>query len=181
LKIVITGRPGSGKSTVLRKVIEKLKSLGLTVGGIVCPDVRDSQGKRIGFKIINVLTGEEGWLAKAYEQGYPRIGKYKVHVEEAERIGVKALDEALEKADIIVIDEIGPMELLISKLRMKFIEVLKSTKPTIVIAHYRLNDREILKLLSGSLKFEVNLANRDNLPTVITDKITTMLKGSLRI
>ena len=163
IKVAITGRPGSGKSTLLSRILDYLKNKGFTIGGMICPDIRDSRGFRIGFKIVDILTGEETWLARKGFGVGPRIGKYIVNVGEAGRLGVKALTTALEKADVIAIDEIGPMELLIKDLRNAFINVLKADKHTIIVHHYRLFDRHILMLLNGYRKYIVTRDNREKL------------------
>lgn len=163
IRIAITGPPGSGKSTLLNKVLNYLKNEGFTIGGIICPDVRDSRGFRVGFKIIDILTGRETWLAKkGYGRG-PRVGKYIVNVYEAGKLGVEALSIALERADIIAIDEIGPMELLISELKHSFINVLKSDKHVIVVHHYRLSDPTILALLRNYKRYVITRENRERL------------------
>ncbi|MEM3512102.1 MAG: NTPase [Candidatus Jordarchaeales archaeon] len=110
-KILVTGPPGSGKSSLAAKVIERAHSKGLTVGGIVTPEVREG-GTRKGFLIVDLLTGEKAVMAKIGE-GSPRVGKYVVDTNSIATLGVKALRRAIEEADVIVIDEIGKMELLV--------------------------------------------------------------------
>jgi len=75
--LAITGPPGGGKSTLALKIVEKLKRKGLNVCGVVCPDVRIS-GKRIGFKVIDLSSGAEAWLARIDGCDGPRVGRYKV-------------------------------------------------------------------------------------------------------
>ena len=168
--VVITGRPGIGKSTVLRKVIEKLRSRGYKVGGMICPEVRGFNGRRVGFKI-------EGWLARANEPGTPRVGKYHVRVDEASRVGVQALERALKECDIIAIDEIGPMELLVNELKQEFIKVLSSGKPVIAVVHYKLRDQEILRLLRGGKWYTVSVENRDKLPDLIFEDVVSYVRS----
>jgi len=135
----ITGEPGSGKSTLALKLVEYLKSKGLNVCGVTCPDVRVN-GRRIGFKMVDVRTGEEAWLAKVSGCNGPRIGRYKVCEE------VKGLVERAfpNECDVYVIDEIGPMELKLDEVRKKFLEVLKRSKPVIVVHHLKLRDPTFL-------------------------------------
>lgn len=172
MKIYVTGRPGVGKTTVVFKAIDILRKHGLKIGGIFCPEVRGSSGYRIGFKIVNLLDHSEGWLARKNVQlGGPRIGKYVVIVNDATVVGVKALKDAREKADVIIIDEVGPMELRVSELRREIVSSLKSNKHIIAVVHYRLRDFEIMNILRGYLKYEVTLTNRAMLPKIIADKI----------
>lgn len=171
MKLYLTGRPGIGKSTVVSKVIEKLKSHGITIGGIICPEVRGPRGQRIGFKIIDLLTNREGWLArKNTSLKGPRIGKYVVISDDAVNIGVKALQSALNNADVVVIDEVGPMELSIKELRNTIIDVLKSNKNVIAVVHHRLRDYQILNILRKYEKYEVTITSRNVLPSIMANK-----------
>ncbi len=43
MKLLVTGGPGSGKSTVFMKIVEKLRNKGLRIGGIVTPEIRVSE------------------------------------------------------------------------------------------------------------------------------------------
>ncbi len=121
------------------------------------------------------MTGEEAWLAKK-EPGHPRIGKYHVRVDEAERVGVKAIERAIEEADVIAIDEIGPMELLCKELKASFIKALKPEKPVICVVHARLSDADILHLLSDAWRIVVTEQNRDSLGKEVPAKILNTLK-----
>jgi hypothetical protein len=56
---LLTGRPGSGKSTVIGRTVELLRERGVRVGGVVCPEVREGGG-RVGFW-IRALGGWGGW------------------------------------------------------------------------------------------------------------------------
>ena len=167
--VAITGRPGVGKSTVLRRVIEELKRRGFSIGGILCPDVRGPDGRRLGFKIVDVRSGETAWLAVAGEPGEPRIGRYHVRVEEAERLGVRALRDAIRACDIIVIDEIGPMELMSPGLKGVFIEALDSGKPVLAVVHRKLRDPEITKRIPRVV--EVTVENREWMPRKIVEEL----------
>ncbi|MCE4602360.1 MAG: NTPase [Desulfurococcales archaeon] len=161
----LTGSPGVGKSTIFKAIVEELSRLGCIVGGIAAPEVRE-QGRRIGFKLIDLRTGEEAWLARAGHPSPARVGRYGVLVEEAERLGAGALRRAVREAHVIGIDEIGPMELLAPGLREAIKEALLSGKPVVGVVHRRLRQRdpEIYRLVAqvGPV-VEVTLENRDKL------------------
>ncbi len=152
--IALTGRPGVGKSTVFMRVVNKLNSLGFNVYGFYCPEVRE-RGRRIGFKIIDIMSGESGWLAleilRARQMGYRvsgrRIGRYVVIESEAERIGVAALSRGFGEKSILGIDEVGPMELSIDRLRLEIIKALETTTKCIIVVHRSLGDTEITGIL----------------------------------
>ena len=106
----LTGRPGIGKTTVLLRIVEELKKRDLKIGGLISQEIRRA-GTRVGFKIIDLDSGREGWLAHVRQPVGPKVGKYRVCMKDLESIGVDAILRALREADIVVIDEIGPMEL----------------------------------------------------------------------
>ncbi len=180
-RVSITGRPGVGKSTLFWKIIRYLEEKGLRVGGFRSPEVRVG-GRRVGFKIIDLMTGEEAWLARRDYPSPVRVGAYGVLVEEATRLWRKAVENALRNADVIALDEIGPMELKTPGLREALINsVLRADKPVILVVHHRLRDREILSMLDQGIVYRVTLENRDRLgveaPREVYDYITRCRGG----
>ncbi len=174
--IVITGRPGIGKTTIFNKVVDTLNNNNVRVGGIICPEVREGYS-RVGFRIKDLMTGEEEWLAHKYlfKDG-PRIGKYIVNPL-AGLFGAQALERALREADVIGIDEIGPMELKLNKLRDAIIKILESSKPVIAVVHYRMRDPIITRLLGNAERYIVTLENRNFLADKIISRILSLVPG----
>ena len=162
MKIFLTGKPGSGKSTVLMKVIESLKRRGLKIGGIITPEIR-VKGKRIGFKVIDVYSNEEGVLASIGQKSGPRVGKYRIDLKDFERVALKALDFALNDCDVICVDELGKMELFSEKFERKIEEILRSSKPAIIVLHRNLIER----YEKYGKVIWVTVENRDKLPEEI--------------
>ena len=178
----VTGRPGVGKTTVLLRIIEKLRSEGYTVGGMLSREVR-KEGTRIGFEVLDLKTGRKGWLAHINQPAGPRIGKYRVNLQDLNSVGVKAILEALEKADVIAIDEVGPMELYSQAFVEAVKKALESNKPVIGTVHFRAKHKIIdyLKKRDDSEIFQVTLENRSKLHKLITERILMMLKGKQKL
>ncbi|PIK56906.1 putative cancer-related nucleoside-triphosphatase [Apostichopus japonicus] len=102
--------PGVGKTTIVQKVIEEVKALSIPVKGFVTAEVR-SGGKRSGFDIIS-LTGDRGNLSRiGSNKPGPRVGQYVVDVKNFEHVALKALELPPAGKTVMVIDEIGKMEL----------------------------------------------------------------------
>jgi len=176
--IVITGRPGVGKTTLFNKIIETLKNRNIKVGGFICPEVRE-KGTRVGFKIRSLDGKYEGWLAHKTLCSGPRLGKYRLCIEEATNVATRAVEEALSKADIIAIDEIGPMELRIPQVRSSILKALKSGKPGLFVVHLRLSDVEILPLLKKhGIWFTVTIENRNMLVDSIINSFRNIIGAS---
>jgi len=163
-RIAITGPPRIGKTTVCRKVIE---SLGYRVGGMSTSEIRD--GDRIGFQITDLMTGATGTLAHIHGSG-PMVGKYHVNLTDLDNIGAKAIERALD-AELIVIDEIGPMELKSGRF-VKAVEMaLDSNKPMLVTLHQRLIHPLAERIRLGFEVIEITRENRDSIVNTIIEEI----------
>ena len=172
--IAITGRPGIGKTTIFIRVFERLQRDGYRITGFVCPEVRRG-GRRIGF-LIRSLDGKlERWLARSDGCDGPRVGRYYTCMEAVD-VASHVLRQ-LPAADLVMIDEIGPMELRLPGIRSVIMEALKSGKPGIYVVHERLRDPEIEGILSReACTYTVTLENRDALPDEIYSAAKAMLQ-----
>ncbi|MEM2110882.1 MAG: NTPase [Candidatus Bathyarchaeia archaeon] len=175
--IFLTGPPRIGKTTVLLKTVEELKKRKITVGGMVTQEIRED-GVRVGFKIIDLTNQNEGWLAHVKQIEGPTVGKYKVCLRDLESIGVKAILNASEKADVTVIDEVGPMELFSQAFKESVKEALNSEKTVLGTIHYKARESLItaIKNREDAEIIEVTQNNRDSLPTLIIQKVLELLR-----
>ena len=105
-KVLLTGRPGCGKTTLINRVVNEL---ALPAGGFYTEEIR-KRGRRVGFKIIT-LDGEEAVLAHVDFNTKQRVGKYGLDLHALESIGTEAICIAMRARQLLVIDEIGPMEI----------------------------------------------------------------------
>ena len=136
--ILITGKPGSRKSTLIHKLIR-----GKKFGGIATPDVR--KGKtRFGFKVVDLKTGKEGILASV-EIKPAVVSKYGVDVAGFEQIAIPAIEDAIEKTDLVVIDEIGKMECFSKKFK-EVTERALDAKKVLASISLKSQDSFILKI-----------------------------------
>ena len=175
---LITGMPGTGKTTTIMRVTEVLKARGIKIGGMTTKEQREGEA-RVGFLIQDVFTGKQGWLAHVNQPNGPRIGKYGVNLRDLEDTGAKAIRDAARTADIIIIDEIGPMELHSQAFKLSVKEAMDSGKPVIATIHHRAADTfmKTIKARSDAELIEVTLQNRANLHNLIIEKIIKILRG----
>ena len=131
----LTGPPGSGKTTLIMRAARLLRSAGCRVAGLTAPEIRVG-GRRLGFDLCDLECRRRWPLARTGCPGVARVGRYGV-CREAEEAAVY-LSEALRDSDIIVIDEIGPMELALPGLRRAILSVLRGERPVIGVVHRRL-------------------------------------------
>ncbi|MCS7097307.1 MAG: NTPase [Candidatus Methanomethylicia archaeon] len=168
--IAITGRPGIGKSTVCLKVIEMLRNKGFAVGGIICPEIRE-KNVRVGFKVLDLISGKEGLLAHVRGKSPFTVGKYYVLLDSFENIAIPALEYAINHADIIVFDEVGPMELKSKKILNIISSFSNVNKPILLVVHWKIGSN-IRHMVKCDCKiFEVTFDNRDKLPSIIFNLI----------
>ena len=136
MNILLTGKPGCGKSSLVEDLIEALK--GKRISGIITPEIRDKERK--GFKIIDLSSGKEDILASVDIKTTPRVGKYGINIEGIDNI-VDIFLESFETTDYVFWDEIGKMELHSKKFKKISEEILKSNKDVIAVVHRNLVNR----------------------------------------
>ncbi len=127
--ILLTGHPRVGKTTLLRKILERLGNLALS--GFYTEEVSE-EGVRVGFRAVT-LSGSSAVFAHKDFHTDPkhRLGKYGVRPELLESLVLSHLDPLRKEADLIVVDEIAKMELLSQLFRERLLETLDSTCPTL--------------------------------------------------
>jgi nucleoside-triphosphatase len=157
--ILLTGRPGVGKTTIVRDIAEQL---GDAAGGFYTSEVRE-RGHRRGFKIVT-LDANEGVLSHVDIKGPPRVGKYGVNLRDLEEIGVAALLRAMDEGSCVVVDEIGKMELYSQPFRNAVLAAVEGDSlvvGTLMKSRNRWTDE--LKALPQVTTLEVTEANRDHM------------------
>jgi nucleoside-triphosphatase THEP1 len=161
--ILITGRPRVGKSTLVMRVIERLRELGHTdIGGFYTLEKRQ-EGSRVGFD-IHTLDGRVGRLAEVGFESRYRLGKYGIDMECFEAVALRALEEAIKKGHMVVIDEIGYMELKSKRFRLLVEEALESPGPLLAtIMRSRFDFPDKIKARSDVVLLTVRVENRDRL------------------
>ena len=165
--ILLTGRPGIGKTTAIRHVVIALGDRG---GGFYTREMR-AAGRRTGFELVT-LDGKRALLATqdtgvALDRPAP-FGRYRVNLDAIDAVGVPALLDALEQGQVVVVDEIGPMEILSSHFHDAILRILEGEAAVVgaivlrpqpfadrVKAHPRVTIRQITR------------DNRDDLPAQI--------------
>jgi len=161
---LVTGPPGVGKSTAVSKVILFLKSAGVIVGGCTTSEKREG-GVRVGFDVKDLTTGRIGELASVTSKFGPRVGRYRVNLQDLARIGASGLIAAAGSSEVIIVDEVGPMELVSPEFRRGIRSCIDSGKPMLAVVHERLED-DILSELKRKAANQLTLSveNRDDAP-----------------
>ena len=121
--LLLTGQPGTGKTALIKEALARTEVKG---GGFYTEEIRTG-GIRQGFRIATP-DGQEAILAHADISSPHQVSRYRVDTEALDGVAVSALRRALKEADLIVIDEIGKMELLSSQFREATMQAINSGK-----------------------------------------------------
>jgi len=168
-KVLITGEPGSGKTTAIKKIVEKLGNRAI---GFWTEEVRDPKTKkRTGFRIITT-DGKKKIFASKIFTSKKLVGSYGVNVNYFEEIAIPTLLKAIEEArkdrrKVIVIDEIGKMELFSKKFRDLVREIFYDDRLNVVAT---IPIRDVHKVVSeirrlpGVIHIHLDKSNRDFIP-----------------
>ncbi|GAB4506476.1 MAG: NTPase [Anaerolineales bacterium] len=171
--VLLTGLPGSGKTTIVERTLELLADL--KPGGFITREIRGPAGQRLGFE-IRTLDGESAVLAHVRVQSPFRVGKYGVDIRALEQTGVAAIRRAVQDADFVVVDEIGKMELLSPAFREAIHAAIRSPKPVLATIMLRSHPfADALKQVPGAEMRLVTPQSRDALPAWAADRIRRAL------
>ncbi|HEX9880483.1 MAG TPA: NTPase [Candidatus Binatia bacterium] len=174
MRLLLTGSPGVGKTTVIRNILKSIP--GVQCAGFYSEERRES-GQRRGFKICT-LDGREAVLATVSGVRGPRVAGYTVHVAEFEDLVLPRIDVDKTSADLYVIDEIGRMELESPKFRNAVIELL--ARPCNLLATVAKRGKGFLDQIKGRNDIElieVTKENRDQLAAETARKILSQIKS----
>ena len=171
-RVFLTGEPGCGKTTAIRRTCEILTTHGKKVGGIVSGEIRE-RGIRVGFSLEDLATRETGTLAHVDLKEGPGVGKYRVNLADIQRIGVSAIRRAIAESDVIIVDDLGPMELNSMPFILNVEMALATPKPFVGTIHKRASH-----YLVGAIKsnrayeiLELTAENRNDIPKTIVERI----------
>jgi nucleoside-triphosphatase len=126
LNYLLTGPPRSGKTTIIKEII---KSLGKSAGGFYTEEIR-KEGVRVGFR-LKTLSGKEGIFSHIDFKSKYKVGKYGVNIDTLDKIGSQEIELALAQKKVIIVDEIGKMELFSARFKDLVWKALDSKKPVI--------------------------------------------------
>jgi nucleoside-triphosphatase len=167
--LLVTGRPGVGKTTVIRSVAASLA--GERLGGFYTEEVR-SGGTRRGFRLVT-FGGRERIMSDIALRTPHRVGKYGVDVAVVDEMADAEL--AVRSGAVYLVDEIGKMECLSPKF-VAAMRLLLDSPVTMVATVAQRGSGSIaeVKQRKDTEVWEVTLANRDELPRRIVEWLGTI-------
>ena len=120
---LLTGRPGTGKTSLIKQAVAGMEG---KAGGFYTEEIR-SQGVRQGFRLVT-LYRQSVVLAHVDIHSPYRVSKYGVDIDGLDRVGVSALRRAADDSDLVVVDEIGKMELFSANFREAVLQIINCGK-----------------------------------------------------
>ncbi|WP_456469080.1 NTPase [Archaeoglobus sp.] len=163
MRIAVTGRPGIGKTTVCMKVYNALKDK-MRISGFITREVR-SEGKRVGFKLINLSDGSEEWLAKVGKGSFT-VGKYAVFVDKFEDF----LENVEPDSDLLIVDEVGPMELKSRKF-VEFVKEAMEKENLLFTIHYKSRHWLVEEIKRNFKVYVLDENNRNRISAEIVEEL----------
>jgi nucleoside-triphosphatase len=158
--LLLTGEPGIGKTTVLRKVVDGLP--GWKIRGFLTEEIRVG-GRRQGFR-MDSFTGPGGVLAHVEFESPHRVGKYGVDVSALDQV-VESTLRPTDDTDIYLIDEIGRMECFSAPFVSAVETLLESDHLVVATIHHRAGGFvQRVKSHSDTKLWEMTRTNRDSMP-----------------
>jgi nucleoside-triphosphatase len=114
-------------------LVEELRARGVPVGGFTTREFRE-QGRRAGF-VVEAIGGESAVLADVARSGAPRVGRYGVDVPAFERVALPAVERAVAGGGVVVIDELGQMELFSEPFVRAVRRLFEQDVPVVATVH----------------------------------------------
>ena len=176
-KIGITGLPRSGKSAVMEKVLsmlvdERTREISLRggqetviVGGMRTEPIVEG-GERLGYKVIDIVTGAEAVMAHKSIDSRLRVLGYGIDIEALDTVAIPAIEYARDECEVIVIDEIGKFTVESEDFVNIVRSALQIDKPTLLTLHKKSRHpllQDIRRRDDGRI-LEVTPVNRALLP-----------------
>jgi nucleoside-triphosphatase len=172
-KILLTGPPRAGKTTCIERLIERLE---VHAAGFFTREVRRG-GKRLGFDVES-LDGRRGVLARVGLQSRWRVGRYGVDLPGFESVALPALEEGLGSGVLLVVDEIGKMELFSEDFKSLVVRALEG--PSALVGTVMVGNPPFVRWIKRHRAvrlLEVTEANRDEMPTKLAHILETQTGG----
>jgi nucleoside-triphosphatase len=140
------------------------------VVGFVTAELRE-RGRRVGFA-VETFDGQRATLAHVSLPGPPRVSRYGVDLDAFERVALPAL-AAAGSADVVIVDELGKMELASRAFCDEITSVFDADVPIVATVHvFRNPFTDALKARADVERLRVTPTTRDELPAQLAERLS---------
>lgn len=175
--VLLAGRPGVGKTTVLRRTAELLAREGVRAAGFYTEEIRDDGDRRTGFRGVPLAGGSEAVIADVELEGGPRVSRYGVDVDAVDRLAERTLDPA-DDAVVVLVDEVGKMECLSDVFVERMRALLEGPRPVLAtVGAGGEGFREEIRRRPDVELWRVTRENRDGLPDRLAEHLREAVAG----
>jgi len=155
VKILITGPPGCGKTTLIKRIVD---NVSCPINGFFTAEIRKGSS-RVGFEVES-FHGEKTILSHIDFRSKYRVGKYGVDIEAFEDIAIPEIEKAISGKNLLIIDEIGKMELYSSRFKDLIVTAFQSDIPILATILYK--PHAFCDKLKAMTDVEIVQLKRDN-------------------
>ncbi len=164
---LLAGAVGAGKTTAAQRVVSLARRRGLACGGLLAPALIGRRGSKIGIEGVDLLTGERRTLARTdRELGGPNVGAYSFD-DAALAWANGAIEAALGACDLLIVDEVGKLELWRHAGLAPVVPRLASgevKRSLVLVRAFLLAELQARLSPVEQVVFELDAQNRDELP-----------------
>jgi len=169
-RVLLTGVPKVGKTTLVSRIVSELQGSGIVVAGFTTRELREGT-ERTGFEVETIGGGSAVLAHVAFTDG-PRVGRYRVDVAAFERIALPALEQAIRSDGVAVIDELGQMELYSSAFVQAVQHLFAQDVPLVASVHAKAHPvTDALKRHPGVELLTVTRAAHEELLARVTARL----------
>ena len=164
--VLWTGPKHSGKSTAAAALAGRARQVGATVAGLLAESVYH-EGQLAGFDAVDLGTGRRAPLARRGVVGPVQVGDF-TFIERGLALGAEALSPAAAAgADLIIVDEFGPLELSGQGWRQAVDALLASASGLLLLVVRDRLVEAVAQLYAAHHPTRLNSADPDAVDTVL--------------
>jgi len=134
VKLGLAGLPNTGKTTLVKTLISTVREKGKTVGGMLTENIVEGV-RKLGLEVVDVASGERATFAHVeFGETHKNIN-FGLKLDVLEEVGIGAIKKAAEECDLVVVDEVGPIQLESEEFCNAILELIKTNVAQILTIH----------------------------------------------